>query len=69
MSMDHKSDRWWTSQQLRDAIERCNAECEQMLAQHAPAEAIESRRKSISHLMRLLCNVERMELEEKEKQA
>lgn len=55
--------RFWTAQQLRDAIERCNAETEAMIARHARPGAIEGRRKGIEHLHRLLENAEREERE------
>ena len=55
--------RFWTAQQLRDAIERCNRECSEMLARHARPGAIEGRRKGVEHLMLLLQNAEREERE------
>ena len=53
--------RWWTAAQLREAIERCNRECSEMVARHARPGAIESRRRGIEHLMLLLRNAERAE--------
>ena len=52
---------WWTARQLRDAIERCNAECSQLIAQRAPAKALEGRRKCIEQLMRELQEAEQYE--------
>ena len=54
---------FWTSGQLRAAIERCNLECATMIARHEPPEKIESRRKGIEMLHRLLQNAERAERE------
>ena len=61
--MEQKSVSWWTSGQIRKAIERCNAECARLIACHAPGELIAARRRGIEHLMRLLNNVERKERE------
>ena len=52
---------FWSAAQLREAIERCNRECEALNASHAPAEAIMGRRRGIEHLHKLLENAERAE--------
>lgn len=56
-----KSARFWTAAKLKDAIERCNAETEAMIARHARPEAIEARRRGIEHLHILLENAEAAE--------
>lgn len=52
---------FWSAAQLREAIERCNRECEALIASHAPTEAIMGRRRGIEHLHKLLENAERAE--------
>ena len=49
------------SKKDREAIERCNRECEALIASHAPAETIMGRRRGIEHLHKLLENAERVE--------
>jgi len=48
----------FTSKELRAAIDRCNAECEAMIARHEPPERIEARRKGIDTLHRWLAHAE-----------
>lgn len=59
--MSAKSTLFWSAAKLREAIERCNRECEALIASHAPAEAIMGRRRGIEHLHKLLENAERVE--------
>lgn len=57
--------RFWTAAQLRDAIDRCEAEIENMIACHAAPETIEGRRRGVVRLHSLLRNAERAEMVEK----
>ena len=53
----------FTSEELRAAIDRCNAECEAMIARHEPPERIEARRKGIDKLHEWLAHAEAAERE------
>lgn len=52
---------FWTAKQLREALERCNADCADAIARHEPAERIEQKRRGIETLNNLLLNAERRE--------
>ena len=52
---------WWTASQLRDAIKRCEAECEMMVQNNAPPAAIYGRREGIKMLYQYLYEAERAE--------
>lgn len=56
---------FWTAAQLREAIERCNADCEAMIARRAAPALIEGRRRGVEHLHLLLANAERQEMVDK----
>ena len=51
----------FTAQELRDAIERCNRQCEAMLANHEPGEKIAAARRGIDKLHQWLAKAEREE--------
>ena len=52
---------WWSAKELLDAIERCELECVTMIANHAPPEAIQSRRQGMERLYDWLYEAERQE--------
>lgn len=56
---------WWTAAQLRAAIDRCEAEIETMIANHATPAAIEGRRRGVTRLHSLLRNAECQEMIDK----
>lgn len=56
-------DCWWSAEQLRNAINRCEQDCVDLVNANAKPETIECRRHGIEVLYRLLRNAERRELE------
>lgn len=49
---------WWTPDELKDAIERCRQEVEQLEAADGPKRKIESRKESIKLLELILKETE-----------
>lgn len=52
---------WWTASELKEAITRCEADCEAMIANGATPAALRSRRQGIDNLYHLLYKAERAE--------
>ena len=52
---------WWTASELKEAITRCEADCEAMIANGAAPEQISGRREGIEKLYSLLYKAERAE--------
>lgn len=52
---------WWTASELKEAIIRCEADCEAMIANGATPAMLKSRREGIDNLYNLLYEAERAE--------
>ena len=52
---------WWTASELKEAIIRCEADCEAMIANGAAPEQITGRRQGIENLYNMLYAAERAE--------
>lgn len=55
------SEMWWTASELKEAITRCEADCEAMIANGATPEQLYCRRAGIQTLYDMLSEVERNE--------
>lgn len=52
---------WWTVAELRKRIDRCEADCEAMIARGEPPEKLRARRQGIGELYKCLERAERDE--------